>query len=79
MKKYNVEISGIEMSIMSDEGDKYVENTISKLNTRISDIQISNKRCTKMEAIIMAALEFLDEKQKLEKELKRANNPYDDN
>ena len=49
-KKYDVTIAGVEMSIISDEREEFVQKLVSKLDKQITDITIQNKRCSKLDA-----------------------------
>ncbi len=69
-KKYNLEIAGIQLSILSDESEEFVNDLVSKLDKEITDLTVHNKRCAKIDAAILIALDALGEKTKLEKKLK---------
>jgi len=67
---YNIKIADIQLSILSDEPRPFVESTVAQLDRIISDLTIKNKRCSKMDAAILCALDALSEKNKNEKKLK---------
>ncbi len=69
-KRYDVEIAGIQLSILSDESEDFVEDLVKKLDTQITELTVHNKRCAKIDAAILIALDALGEKTKLEKKLK---------
>ena len=69
-QKYNLEIAGIQLSILSDEPEDFVKELVTKLDTQITDLTVHNKRCAKIDAAILIALDALGEKIKLEKKLK---------
>ncbi|MBQ8747018.1 MAG: cell division protein ZapA [Clostridia bacterium] len=69
-QKYNLEIAGIQLSILSDEPEDFVKDLVTKLDTQITDLTVHNKRCAKIDAAILIALDALGEKIKLEKKLK---------
>ena len=70
-KKYRITVAGTELVISSEDGDAHVKKIVDELNQRITDIQMRSASCTKLDAVILCALESLDEKQRLEKELKK--------
>ena len=69
-KKYDVTIAGVEMSILSDEREDFVQKLVSRLDTQITDITIQNKRCSKLDAAILVALDLSSEKAKAEKRVR---------
>ena len=69
-QKYNLEIAGIQLSILSDESEDFVKELVAKLDTQITDLTVHNKRCAKIDAAILIALDALSEKIKLEQKLK---------
>ena len=69
-KKYDVTIAGVEMSILSDEREDFVQKLVSRLDTQITDITIQNKRCSKLDAAILVALDLSCEKAKSEKRVR---------
>lgn len=69
-KKYDVTIAGVEMSIISDEREEFVQKLVSKLDKQITDITIQNKRCSKLDAAILVALDLSSEKAKAEKRVR---------
>lgn len=69
-QRYNVEIAGIQLSILSDESEDFVKDLVAKLDAQITDLTVHNKRCAKIDASILIALDALSEKTKLEKKLK---------
>lgn len=69
-EKFCIEIAGIQMTILSDEGEEFVNTTVSQLDRRIRDLTVQNKRCSKLDATLLCALDFLGEKIKNEKKIK---------
>ena len=63
---YKVVIAGVSFNLTSEDDEKYVTETVEELNKKITDIQMRSASCTKLEAVILCALECLDEKKKLE-------------
>lgn len=69
-KKYDVTIAGVEMSIISDEREEFVQKLVAKLDKQITDITIQNKRCSKLDAAILVSLDLSCEKAKAEKRVR---------
>lgn len=69
-RKYCIEIADIQLTILSDESEEFVRDTVKILDTQIRDLTVQNKRCAKIDAAILCALDSLGEKIKLEKKLR---------
>ncbi len=69
-KKYNVEIADVQLSILSDDPEEFVESTVKLLDNYIRTLTVQNKRCAKIDAAVLCALDFLGDKLKLEKKVK---------
>lgn len=63
-ERYIVEISGIELNLLSDENEEYVLGLAKIIDGRINGMVMSNKRCSKTEAALVCALDYLDDKLK---------------
>ncbi len=71
-EKYNVAIAGTEMTIVTDESEEYVKRLTQMLDRRVTDMVIVKKRCTKVEALALCAMDYLDMAMKLKAELEDA-------
>ena len=69
-QKYCIEIADVQLTILSDESEEFVRDTVKILDTQIRDLTVLNKRCAKIDAAILCALDSLGEKIKLEKKLR---------
>lgn len=69
-KKYNVQIADIHLSILSDEPEELVADIVSQLNDRICTMTQQNRRCSKLDAALLYAMELLGEQQNYEKKIK---------
>lgn len=69
-QKYNIEIADVQLTILSDESEEFVRDTVSRLDSRIRTLTVQNKRCAKIDAALLCALDSLGEKIKLEKKIK---------
>lgn len=61
-------VSGIKISIVTDEDIDYVKGLGRLLEKRVSDLVISSTSRQKNEALLLCALDYLDERNKLQKE-----------
>lgn len=69
-ERYNIEIADIQLTILSDEPEDYVASTVAQLDALIRDMTVKNKRCSKLDAAILCALDFYSEKTKADKKIK---------
>ena len=69
-ERYSIEIADIQLTILSDEPKDFVESTVAHLDETIRDMTVKNKRCSKLDAAILCALDFYSEKTKADKKLK---------
>ncbi|MBQ7500026.1 MAG: cell division protein ZapA [Clostridia bacterium] len=70
-EKYKLIIGGTEIKVFTDESEEYVNALAGELNERITKLMINNPRCTKLDSLILSALDILDDKKKLENEIVR--------
>ena len=69
-ERYNIEISDIQLSVVSDEPEDFVNSIVEKINARVSDLIIRNKRCSKLDAALLCALDYCGECTKAEKRIR---------
>lgn len=69
-ERYNIEIADIQLTILSDEPEDFVASTVAQLDALIRDMTVKNKRCSKLDAAILCALDFYSEKTKSDKKIK---------
>lgn len=69
-KKYDITIAGIEMSILSDEREEFVQRLVASLDEDINAITHQNKRCSTIDAAILVALDSRSERLKSEKRIR---------
>ncbi len=69
-KKHILTIAGSTLTVVSDEDEKYVKSLGSLLDRRVSELVINKGRCTKPEALMLCALDYLDTSVKLAEEVK---------
>ncbi len=63
-QKYTVTVGGIELNLLSEETEEYVVGLAKLVDQRINNMVISSKRCTKTEAALVCAMDYLDDKLK---------------
>ncbi len=69
-ERYNIQIADIQLTILSDEPKDFVLSTVAMLDERVSNLIVQNKRCSKLDAAMLCALDFLGEKRKAEKKIR---------
>ncbi len=69
-KKYDVVIADVEMAILSDEREDFVMRLVGDLDQKIRKITLSSKRCSKMDAALLVALDLSSEKMKADKRIR---------
>lgn len=69
-ERYNIKITDIQLSILSDEPSDFVLSTVAQLDHMISDLTVKNKRCSKLDAALLCALDSLSEKSKNETKIR---------
>ena len=68
-EKYTVKIAGTELRIITDESAERLNELVETLDKKINDMVIANKRCSRLDAAILCALEYLDDKKKIESKM----------
>lgn len=69
-EKFQIEIADVPLSILSDEKEDYVTELVNRLDGEIRDMTVRNKRCSKMDAALLIALDYCSEKQKADKRIR---------
>ena len=57
-QKFYVEISGVRLGIVSEEGQEYVENIARAVNDKINQMLLNQRHCSLVEAAIFCAMDF---------------------
>lgn len=63
-QKYSITIAGITVNLVSNEQEEYVNGLVRLLDQRINEMVMSNKHCSKAEAILFCAIDYFDDKIK---------------
>ena len=68
-EKYEISVAGTEMTVVTDESEDYVNRLVQTLDRRITEMVLVKNRCTKIEALTLCAMDYLDMALKLKAEL----------
>ena len=69
-ERYNIEIAGITFSIVSDDEEEFVRETVSAIDGRVRGILSQSKNCSKLDAVALCALDYCGEKLKADRRIK---------
>ncbi len=69
-KIYTIEIADVQLSVMSDEKEDFVNGIVEKLDSEIRDLSVRNKSCSKLDAAILCAIDYCSEMLKREKRVR---------
>lgn len=67
-EKLTLVVSGIKIDIVTEDDPEYVKGLGRLLEKRVSDLVISSASRQKNEALLLCALDYLDERNKLKAE-----------
>lgn len=67
-EKITLVVSGIKIDIVTEDDIEYVKSLGRHLEKRVSDLVIASANRQKNEALLLCALDYLDERNKLKKE-----------
>lgn len=68
--KYTYTVAGQPLSFIADDDKEFVDAVVSETDKTVTDVMLGNLRCAKLDAALIAALDFCGEKTKLEKRLR---------
>ncbi len=66
-KRYEIEVAGVQLAIISDENEDFVLRTVETLDKEIREITAATKRSSNLDAAILCALGYYSDKVKAEK------------
>ena len=75
-KKYNLEIAGMPLTIVTDEPTSFVESIVTHLDERISEMTHSNYRISTLDACLLCTIDYLGDKLKAEKRIKNLEGQF---
>ena len=70
---HNINVSGVELTLSSDNVTEYVEKLAQDLTKRINKLEFSNLGVSKLSAAIVCALDLLDENYRLRLQIQDMN------
>ena len=73
-EKITLIAAGTEITVTAGDNADYIKALVDNFNEDVTEMQISHTKATKIEAIIMCALNYLDDKKKLEAEVIKLRN-----
>lgn len=69
-ERYNVEISDVKLTIVSDEPEDFVLSVVEKINERVNDMISRGRGVSKLDAAFLCALDYCAEYQKAERRIR---------
>ncbi len=69
-QSYNIEVSGVNLNIVSSDDAQFVESTVAELETSVQNMLRVGKNYSKLDALILCALDYLGEYRKAEAKIK---------
>lgn len=69
-ERFNIEIADIKFSILSDDGEEFITQTVSAVDKCLQTYFAGGKHFSKLDAAILCALDFCGEKQKADRKIK---------
>lgn len=69
-QSYNIEVAGVNLNIVSSDGAEFVEKTVAELEESVRKMLIVGKNYSKLDALILCALDYLGEYRKAEAKIK---------
>lgn len=68
-QKFTVEVSGIRMTVVTDEGQEEVMSVAEAVDARISEVMLSARYISRLEAALFVCLDACAEKRRMQKKL----------
>lgn len=69
-EKFNVEIAGVKLGLVSEEGKEYVDSVCASIEERLTQLMRSQRNCSLLEAALFCALDLYSSSEANEKKLK---------
>lgn len=69
-ERFNVEVTGIRFSIVSDDGAEHVKQTVDELNRGVRSVLDANSNYSKLDAVTLCALDYCGELLKADAKIK---------
>jgi len=65
--KLRLMVGGTELAFKKPENDAYLRGLVDRFNADLAEMQLAHTSATRLEVILMTALDYLDDKTRLEK------------
>lgn len=65
--KLRLMVGGTELAFRRPDDETYLRGLVDRFNEDLAEMQLAHTTATKLEVILMCALDYLDDKTKLEK------------
>lgn len=69
-QSYNIEVAGVNLNIISTDGPEFVESTVAELEASVQKMLRIGTNYSKLDALILCALDYLGELSKAESKIK---------
>lgn len=69
-QKYTYTVAGQALTFISDEEKAFVDSVVEQTDREVTGIMMANLRCARLDAALIAALDFCSEKMKAERKVK---------
>ena len=76
-KRFNINILGQDISVISDKGDEHVENVVRYVNEKAEEIEKHSKDVTTLGVAIMVTLNIAEELFTVTEEQRKLCNQYE--
>ena len=76
-ERYEISVAGTEMVLLSEDNEEYVRRVAQLLHRRVTDMVLVKKSCTKIEALTLCALDYLDASLKMKAEVEALKTELD--
>ncbi|MCX5851133.1 MAG: cell division protein ZapA [Deltaproteobacteria bacterium] len=60
-KRYAIRVMGLELSVLSDKGDEYVERVVHYVNQKAKEIRTATENASTVSIALLVALNIADE------------------
>ena len=69
-QSYNIELAGVSLNIVTEDGAEFVEATVAELNESVQNMLQIGKQFSKLDAALFCALDYCAEYRKAEAKIK---------
>lgn len=69
-QKYTVEVADIQYTLLSDDSEDFVKSVVSVVDERIREMILKNKRCSKLDAAVLCAIDYCGANMQAQKRIK---------